>query len=353
MPRYTLLLTLALASLLGACKRDIADVRATPTADLNFTASATTLALASASPADTVLRLRWNPLQFGLSDGSGTAVLPVTYTLELAPAGNQFLNVTTLDAGVNTNHRSFTAGELNTLFTNTLGLPVGGPNAYEVRLRATYASNQSVVRSAVQALSVTTYASQFYVYGNTLGALSATSPKLGELAATPGQYEGYVYLPSATNTIRFSNGTTYGGGGTAGTLTSPGADISLAGPRMYRLRVNLTTNTYVATATDWGIIGAATTNSGAGWNQSVPMTYDVASKLWTITMVLPGNNSTAAGNADFKFRANNDWGINLGSSPGGTLPLIYDGGNITTSGPRSYTVSLDLNTPNKYTYTIR
>jgi hypothetical protein len=353
MQRYTFLLTLVLAGLLGACKRDLADVQATPTADLNFRASATTLTLASASPTDTVLRYRWNPLRFDLSDGSGTAVLPVTYTLELAPAGNNFLNVTTIDAGVDTNQRGFTAGELNTLFTSGLGLAVGGPNAYEVRLRATYASNQSIARGAVQQLSVTTYTSQFYVYGNTLGALSATSPKLGEVAATPGQYEGYVYLPAATNTIRFSNGTTYGIGGTAGALASPGADISLAGPRMYRLRVNLTARTYVATATDWGIIGAATTNSGAGWNQSVPMTYDATTKLWTLTMPLPGNNSTAGGNADFKFRANNDWAINLGSSPGGAPALVYDGGNITTAGPRTYTVSLDLNTPNKYTYTIR
>ena len=353
MQRYYFLLTLALASLLGACKRDLADVRATPTADLNFTANATSLTLANAGPADTVLRLRWNPLRFNLSDGSGTAVLPVTYTLELAPAGNNFLNVTTIDAGVDTNRRGFTAGELNTLFTSTLGLAVGGPNAYEVRLRASYSSNQSIVRSAVLPLSVTTYTSQFYVYGNTLGTLSTSSPKLAELAATPGQYEGYVYLPAATNTIRFSNGTAYGAGGAAGSLASPGADITLAGPRMYRLRVNLTARTYVATATDWGIIGAATTNSGAGWNQSVPMTYDPASKLWTLTMLLPGNNSTAGGNADFKFRANNDWAINLGSSPSGAPALVYDGGNITTSGPRTYTVSLDLNTPNKYTYTIR
>jgi hypothetical protein len=353
MQRYSFLLTLVLAGLLGACKRDIADVQATPTADLNFTASATTLNLATASPTDTVLRYRWNPLRFGLSDGSGSAVLPVTYTLELAAVGNQFLNVTTIDVGVDTNRRGFTAGELNTLFTSTLGLAVGGPNAYEVRLRASYASNQGLVRSATLPLSVTTYASRFYVYGNTLGALSATSPQLGEVAATPGQYEGYVYLPAATNTIRFSNGTTYGGGGAAGSLAVPGTDISLAGPRMYRLQVNLTARTYVATATDWGIIGAATTNSGAGWNQSVPMTYNVASKLWTVTMLLPGNNSTAAGNADFKFRANNDWAINLGSNTGSALPLLYGGGNLSTSGPRSYTVSLDLNTPNNYTYTIR
>ncbi|TVT40270.1 hypothetical protein FNT36_12365 [Hymenobacter setariae] len=353
MQRYTLILTLLLASLLGACKRDIDNVQATPTADLNFTASANTLTLASAGPADTVLRLRWNPLQFGLSDGSGIAVLPVTYTLELAAAGNQFLNVTTIDAGVNTNRRGFTAGELNTLFTSGLGLAVGGPNAYEVRLRATYASNQSVVRSAVQSLAVTTYASQFYVYGNTLGALSATSPKLGEVAGSPSQYEGYVYLPAATNTIRFSNGTTYGGGGAAGSLVSPGADISLAGPRMYRLQVNLTARTYVATATTWGIIGAATTNSGAGWNQSVPMTYNTTTKLWTVTMPLPGNNGTAGGNADFKFRANNDWAINLGSNTSSALPLLYGGGNLTTPGPGTYTVSLDLNTPNNYTYSIR
>jgi hypothetical protein len=353
MQRYTLLLTLVLAGLLGACKRDIADVQATPTADLNFTASATTLTLATADPADTVLRYRWNPLRFGLSDGSGSAVLPVTYTLELAPAGNNFLNVTTIDAGVDTNRRGFTAGELNTLFTSTLGLAVGGPNAYEVRLRATYSSNQSLVRSAVQPLSITTYASRFYVYGNTLGALSTTSPRLGEVAASPGQYDGYVFLPAASNTIRFSNGTTYGGGSTAGALAAPGADIRLAGPRMYRLQVNLTARTYVATATDWGIIGAATTNSGAGWNQSVPMTYNAATKLWTVTMPLPGNNSTAGGNADFKFRANNDWAINMGSNTGSPLPLVHDGGNLTTPGPGTYTVSLDLNTPNNYTYTIR
>jgi hypothetical protein len=32
---------------------------------------------------------------------------------------------------------------------------------------------------------------------------------------------------------------------------------------------------------------------------------------------------------------------------------VHDGGNLTTPGPGTYTVSLDLNTPNNYTYTIR
>ena len=121
---------------------------------------------------------------------------------------------------------------------------------------------------------------------------------------------------------------------------------------MYRIQVNLSTGTFKADVTEWGVVGAATTNSGDGWNKSIPMTYDTKDKVWKLTGVtLPGE---AGGNLEFKFRANDAWDINFGLVDAKTKPndveLRYGGDNITTNGAGKYDISLNLNDPEKYVY---
>ena len=350
---FSLIAAAGLLLALSSCKKDEvqmkADVGAAP-----VLASVTTNAgaLVSTDVAKTALVYTWSPVTFALSDGS-KAVIPTSYTLEFAKTGTNFANFSTLSAGSSVTRDSVKVGDLNSALVKA-GLTPTITGTVDVRLRASYAGNQSDLVSNAIKLTATPYSRELYFFGASLGPLSSSSPYISE---QPGQHEGYIYFPNATNTFRFSNtntsaGTVFGAGTGTGTIASGSTnEITLAGPRMYRIRVNLGTNTLTAVATNWGIIGSGTTGDGTGWNQSVPMVYSVADKVWKLTNVsMPGSGT----NNEFKFRANDAWDINYGDSK--TTPnvskLDQDGNNLKTAGPGRYDVVLDLNNPDKYTYTL-
>jgi len=54
--------------------------------------------------------------------------------------------------------------------------------------------------------------------------------------------------------------------------------------------------------------------------------------------------ATVGGREEFKFRANSDWGINLGDDKGDNS-LEYGGANIVLPGAGTYKLSLDLTNP--------
>ncbi|MBT2558168.1 SusE domain-containing protein [Hymenobacter sp. ISL-91] len=128
-----------------------------------------------------------------------------------------------------------------------------------------------------------------------------------------------------------------------------------------RLKAALNTTTMIATSAStalkatpyenrelpadrWAIIGDATAN---GWGKETPMTYDFDRKVWTITLPLA--------KAEYKFRANNDWALNLGAMSGDDAtktagPLKQGGDNIKITEAGTYTVTLNYEvTPATYT----
>ncbi len=156
------------------------------------------------------------------------------------------------------------------------------------------------------------------------------------------KYEGYVNF-SAGDAFKFTsqkdwNGINYGDGGSGVLSTDGGAgNLTVSEAGYYRLTADLSGSpyTYTAVKTDWGLIGDATLG---GWDDSTPMTYDATTKLWTVTTTL------TAGKA-FKFRANNNWDINLG---GDINNLSYGGDNIAVTETGTYIVTLDLSNPVTY-----
>ena len=139
-------------------------------------------------------------------------------------------------------------------------------------------------------------------------------------------------------TERNWDGPAYGDGGD-GTLSSDGPNLVVYEAGMYKIDVDLSGSpVYSIEKTVWGLIGDATEG---GWDNSTSMTYDPETQLWTV--------STTLGAGAFKFRANNDWDINIG---GDINNLSYGGDNISVAEAGAYTVSLDLSDSKQFKGTI-
>lgn len=149
-----------------------------------------------------------------------------------------------------------------------------------------------------------------------------------------GYYEGYSYLngdfkfTKARNwdaEYNFNDFTTFSDGLSQG----GGSNINMANEGFYRIQANVANGTLTATKTEWGIVGSALRG---GWEAAdTDMSYDAGENCWTVTLPL------IAG--EFKFRANDDWGINVGGSADN---LYQDGGNLIITEDGTYTIKLYL-----------
>jgi len=130
-----------------------------------------------------------------------------------------------------------------------------------------------------------------------------------------------------------------GMGDTEGSLAPGGGNVEVESDGFYRVRIDTEALTYEVLETAWGVIGDATPG---GWDEDTDMTFEggKGTYTWTITLALqPG---------ELKFRANDDWGINLG---GDQSNLTYDGDNIAISDAGTYQIELHLS-PTGFTTTI-
>jgi hypothetical protein len=158
--------------------------------------------------------------------------------------------------------------------------------------------------------------------------------------------QGYAYIPN-TNGFKFVSqknwdGPNYGAGTTAGTLsTAANSDnITVPEPGYYLFKLDLTNLTYTATKTTWGVIGDAT---AGGWGSDQTMTYSSHFKRWFATIPLTVN--------PMKFRANSGWDINYGDN-GADGKLEAGGDNIAVAKAGTYSVMLNLSSPNNYKYAL-
>jgi len=159
-------------------------------------------------------------------------------------------------------------------------------------------------------------------------------------------YQGHIYflednspffftrVPSSTFALRL------GDNGGDGTLEMNGDTIRPGVAGLYYINVNLNNNTYTMERRTWGIIGDATPD---GWNSDQDMTWNPATEALEINIDLIAGQ--------IKFRANDDWIVNLGTDTLGSSILIQDGENINISGG-SYLIRLFLDKPD-YTYEIK
>ena len=317
------------------------------------------IVLNPATPTATGLVLVWEKMSY-------EAQQLVTYTVQIDKSGNNFASPLDLTNTPNT-FSTITMENLNGKAT-LAGLPPFSQGGIELRIKSTVGAGAQPMYSSKITYLVTPYTTalpKLGVPGNHQGwtpSNAATLPLVASSAfGSLVDYEGYMSLngefkfltPKPDGTFDWGP-TDYGIGSTPGSLGSV-ANCTAVAAGYYLTKANIApsgagSKTYSTTLiTTWGIIGDATAN---GWGSSTPMTYNATTKKWTITMPLIGGK-------ECKFRANNDWGINLGKFDttktgvdyGGSA-MSYGGGNIAIATSGTYTITLDLSNPRAYTYTI-
>lgn len=339
-------LTLAAAALLfaGGCGKG--EFSPGPTLKIGNKAAITSPADASSivlteDQAANPFEVKWTAADFGFDAAT-------TYTVEIDRAGNDFANAVVLgnSTGLALNT---TVAKFNTALFTTLSLPGETASNIEMRLMVKISPEVPVQYSDPVTLTVTPYTivivyPQLQVPGAYQGWNPADNSTVIYSLKSDGKFEGYINFPDPNNAFKYTDGpswdTNWGDTGADGTLDPGGDDIKTVDAGLYRLKVNLNDLTHSFTLTNWGVIGDATPT---GWDSDTNMTYDAANNKLTVTMDL-----VAGG---LKFRANDDWAINLGDNDANNS-LEYDGANISIADPGNYTIDLILSGA-VYTYKIK
>ncbi|GGG52053.1 SusF/SusE family outer membrane protein [Epilithonimonas arachidiradicis] len=250
----------------------------------------------------------------------------VVYKVEIAKKGTTtFLN---LGEVTNTKSLAITSKDLNTAALNSGGI---ANQESEFDLRVTAKTSFSVpsieLQSAISTIKITPFKVEFvnlYLVGDATAAgwnNSATNADMYPLLGNKTVSASYTYTGFFKAggfkliKVKGSWDAQYGAGSSAGTLSSDGGsgNITVAADGYYKLAVNIATMTYTleaitppsTTYPTIGIIGDATPNA---WDASTAMTQSTFDPhIWYITNV----NLT---NGKLKFRANNAWDVNWGSS---------------------------------------
>jgi hypothetical protein len=270
-----------------------------------------------------------------------------TYTVEVDRAGNDFADAVVLGTSTGLSLET-TVSKFNTALFTTLGLPGEQASSVEMRLSAKISPEVDAVYSAPITMQVTPFTivivyPQLQVPGSYQGWNPADNSTIIFSAKSDNKYEGYIYFKDDNSEHKYTVGpswdTNYGDTGEDGTLDANGDNLKIATAGVYRLNVNLNDFTHTRLRTDWGLIGDAT----GSWDNDQNMTYDPVTNKWSITLNLVAGA--------IKFRANDDWAVNLGDTQLNTS-LEYGGDNIPVTDPGNYTIDLILSGA-VYTYTIK
>ena len=295
--------------------------------------------LEEAKANDVMTTFQWTAADFGFSAG-------VKYTVEIAMAGTNFASPITLGV-VNALELAVTQGQINNILLSQ-GVEEALPTNMVVRIIAEVSDEISQTISDELPMTVTPYIVEIDyptlgVPGSYQGWDPANESTVIFSLKSDGIFEGFVFMTEGA-LFKFTDGPSWdvnwGDTGLDGILDPNGDDIPLpASDGMYQLKVDINALTYQVAQTNWGVIGDATPT---GWDADTDMVYDEASGTLKVTLDL--------GTGFIKFRANDDWGINMGDNDtNGSLE--YGGADIPIEEAGNYTIELILNVP-KYTYQL-
>ena len=176
------------------------------------------------------------------------------------------------------------------------------------------------------------FAEFIYVPGNHQGWAPDKAPAL-QSPNFDGVYVGYSYLNGNFKFTKERNWNAEYNFNDFATkdaifFNNDGSNINISEEGFYQIKADVASSNLSAVKTSWGIIGPA---QAGGWDKDTNMTWNAADESWTATVELAAD--------EFKFRANDDWGINVGGS---FEDLTQDGGNLKVTEAGKYEVKLFL-----------
>jgi hypothetical protein len=360
---YQLLFALGLVVIVAAgCNKNMSEtVLHSPGSVTGFTASASTLVLSNANDSATVVTFAWPKPSYAYP-----AV--ITYTLQIDQPSDTsgttaWANAISVAVATDSLNKSWLGTDFNVVM-NQLGLTDGSANTVVVRLgvnvnqsngtASTVPALYSIVSMTVTPYQIILDYPKLYVAGDFLTPNWTQINQPGWILASVlsnNTYEGYVNFTNAGNSFKLCteldwNGTNYGWGGTATTLSGSGSagNCYSSGPVYARVVADVDPNvmTITYTTTKWAVSGDF--NS---WSTSAtPMTFNPSTNLWTVSGV-----ALTAGTA-FKFLGDPGWVTNFGiNSKGG---LSYGGANIPVTKSGTFTITLDLSQgAGNYAYSVK
>lgn len=285
----------------------------------------------------------WTAADFGFPAG-------IAYTLEVDVGGNNFAGAVALGATNTLSLADITNGKLNNILL-TKGLLGEEPSAVDFRIVARVSDEIEPLISAPITLTITPYTviivfPQLQVPGDYQGWDPANPNTVIFSVKSDGVYEGFNYFNQDGALYKFTDGPSWdvnwGDEEPDGNLDAGGIgnDISIeTAAGVYLLHCDLNKFTHFNQKTDWGVLGTAT---AGGMEEDIDMEIDVDNNVLTLTTDLTEGT--------LKFRANDDWVINLGDA--GNRKLTQDGGDIMVTEAGNYTILLQILNVAEYKYEL-
>jgi len=333
------------------------------------------LVLTPQNDANVVTTLKWDRS----NNGGGNTVSQ--YNVEIAPSGTNFANAIIANSGNITPGLIYALSvkELNGILNQMPGYECGKAMAVDIRIKSTLGKgyyNEFVQYSSnIVTLNLTPYSNALPTM--ILATSAPAADAAGNLAASSvltTDYEGYIYLQPGTYKFYkpsscgdYGSPEVYGTNGTA--LALNGSDIQITTAGHYLVKADTQMLTFSVRATTWNIYGTAKV-SFPGANTA--MEYEQSTGLWKVT----ANLGEGYG---FKFRSNGTSPniLVLGAFNNTVAGSLFAGSSLTyvpvpvvETAPnfvqevktsenrpaprvnRSFTITLDLNSPRDYKYTV-
>ena len=332
----------AVGLLVTSCKKDLTVLTLDTSSPKSpkLTSTESKIVLLEARDANTAIVFNWTRPAYNFK-GS------FKFTLQFAMAGTNFASPVNESAGTDLT-KAYTEKAFNALILG-LGIAPNTAGNVEARIKAVLNDSVPALYSNIQSIVVTPYPTDQFIF--VPGDYQGWNPAAAEILRSVNKnkkFEGYIYFAGGSGEFKFTDVPNWNGGifgdattGTSGTVASPGNNFKVTPPGYYKINADLNANTWSASKITWSVIGSAP--PGTAWANDQQLTYDAAKKTWSVTLHMT--------TGEFKFRANNDWAVNLGDD-GANGSLEYNGANIAVAAG-DYTITLDLHTAGRYTYTIK
>ena len=347
MSKLGILCIILLSSLVFSCtKDDVNNVVSPPDNISGFTATEQNIVLSGANDSATVTEFKWQTPAYGFSVANTYTMI---FDVPSDTAGGAWANAIKINVPSGSVNKSFLGTDFNKIM-NQLGLPFDVESPIVVRLKSDINQSTgaaSTVPSVYSDLGMTVTPYQvfliypkLYVAGDFLVPNWTQYDQPGWILASvksDSYYEGYVNFPNAGNNFKLCtqadwNGTNYGWGGSATTISGSGSagNCYFGGPAYCKVAVDVNALTIAYTPVSWAVAGDF--NS---WSVSAtPMTFDDVTNQWTATNVSMTTGDT------YKFVGDPGWVSSFGLDAKGNL--AFGGGNITATKTGVFTVTLDL-----------